>query len=480
MRPHTSAILATSLLLASDVCAFWRMACDNPLAFETSDPIVTPGTTGPHVHNVAGGHNFGPGADYTALRQSSCTSCPIKEDLSAYWTPALYYKYANGSFKGVPNGGTTVYYLQRGSDTTEAIQAFPAGFKMVAGDPDLRTYNESSRAQQAISYVCLDYAGGSSDGSAFPEKNCPDGMRAQVIFPSCWDGKNLDSSDHRSHVAYPTGISSGSCDDAKYPVRLVTIFYEIFYDVNAFAKMWYDDASPFVLANGDPHGYSLHGDFLNGWDVDVLQRAIDTCDNNSGLIDDCDVFTIQHPKNSAQQCRKDSVANGSFTNLVIDSLPGCNPVWNGTGTKPACVDAEEVSTISVSTTAMVASRTGEVAISTTLRASTTAAASTASSHSGSTQQLRPAYVYRGCYIDQRSPRVLSTRVSQGDGSTSACAEACQTYVYLGLEYGGECWCGNTAPTTALRLDAECDMVCRDDSFSRCGGGFRLQVYASSV
>lgn len=83
------------------------MPCDNPLVFERLDPIISPGSVASHVHNVAGGSNFGPSADYASLRQSSCTSCPIKEDLSAYWTPELYYQYQNGSFLSVPNGGMT-------------------------------------------------------------------------------------------------------------------------------------------------------------------------------------------------------------------------------------------------------------------------------------------------------------------------------------------------------------------------------------
>lgn len=29
----------------------------------------------------------------------------------------------------------------------------------------------------------------------------------------------------------------------------------------------------------DPTGYSWHADFQNGWDVNVLQNAIDQCDN---------------------------------------------------------------------------------------------------------------------------------------------------------------------------------------------------------
>jgi len=42
-----------------------------------------------------------------------------------------------------------------------------------------------------------------SDTKNFPKSTCGGGWRVTVTFPSCWDGKNLDSPDHRSHVAYP-------------------------------------------------------------------------------------------------------------------------------------------------------------------------------------------------------------------------------------------------------------------------------------
>ena len=83
---------------------------------------------------------------------------------------------------------------------------------MLAGNPFKRAPTNDF-AGQAISFVCLDYSSGttlSTYTSGLPNKTCPDGLRAQVFFPSCWDGVNLDSADHKSHMAYPTQVSVSS------------------------------------------------------------------------------------------------------------------------------------------------------------------------------------------------------------------------------------------------------------------------------
>jgi Domain of unknown function (DUF1996) len=50
-------------------------------------------------------------SDNTTLPASSCTSCEVQDDKSAYWTPQLYYAHSNGTFEEVPNYGMTVYFL---------------------------------------------------------------------------------------------------------------------------------------------------------------------------------------------------------------------------------------------------------------------------------------------------------------------------------------------------------------------------------
>jgi hypothetical protein len=60
-----------------------------------------------------------------------------------------------------------------------------------------RNYTDTF-AQRAASHMCLT-ATDSVYTNSLPVQAC-ERLRSQVFFPSCWDGLNLDSSDHKSHV----------------------------------------------------------------------------------------------------------------------------------------------------------------------------------------------------------------------------------------------------------------------------------------
>jgi hypothetical protein len=69
-----------------------------------------------------------------------------------------YYRWPNGTFSLVPDGGLTVYYLSRTGDSGSQksnpnFQSFPKGLRMVAGDPYRRTFNASDNSHLAISFV---------------------------------------------------------------------------------------------------------------------------------------------------------------------------------------------------------------------------------------------------------------------------------------------------------------------------------------
>jgi len=277
--------------------AFWAMNMKNVLITERVDPITSPGAIAPHVHTVTGGSNFGPYATSDHLRASKCTSGPIVEDKSSYWTPTLYFQWANGSFTSV-EGSVSVKYLFSPGEATP----FPDDFRMLAGTPTSRSKNESSSTSDET-FLCLNPLTQPSRHDAFPALLCPGGLRSQVVFPSCWDGKNIDSGDHKSHVTFAT---NGRCTDPEYPVTLPQIQVEVHWDTTelyTYTKQALDPKQPFVFSNGDATGYSFYAAFFNGWETKALKRAVDECTcgmyGDMKCCADAGIFTID----TTYQCR---------------------------------------------------------------------------------------------------------------------------------------------------------------------------------
>jgi len=253
--------------------------CD-PLTQQRSDPIVNPGIASTHVHTVIGGNAFQRTMGPTDAANATSTTCDKAIDHSNYWVPHLYHQRPDGMWEMVPHRGSAVYYLLRACDyvpdrkncdTAPVPLAFPYGFRMVAGDPTRRSYNASDKSNEAVQMICLG-AGPGGDFKALPPHHC-DTIRAEVFFPSCWDGVHLDTPDHKSHVAYPSGgaYDSGVCPES-HPKALFSIFFEFFFQTTKFTDI------KFAFANGDATGYGYHGDFIMGWtDRDLLQTAHRDC-----------------------------------------------------------------------------------------------------------------------------------------------------------------------------------------------------------
>ena len=131
---------------------------------------------------------------------------------------------------------------------------------MLAGTASRRTPT-TDVAGQAVTMKCLG-DGGNVNFPGFPPKPCSGGIRAEIVMPSCWDGVNVDSPDHKSHVSYPVGrTQGGKCPDT-HPKRLFSMFYEVTYRTDTFSKLWQGNVQPFLWANGDTTGLSFHGDFV--------------------------------------------------------------------------------------------------------------------------------------------------------------------------------------------------------------------------
>jgi len=91
----------------------------------------------------------------------------------------------------------------------------------------------------------------------------------------------------------------------------------------------------------------------------------------------------------------------------------------------------------------------------------------------------------GCYKDSFNTRLLlgSMRKMKEDNSQQSCLSLCKKagYIYAGLEYGIECFCGNSLPPTAKRVqDSQCNMPCSGKPDSTCGGYLAIDILWTGI
>lgn len=99
------------------------------------------------------------------------------------------------------------------------------------------------------------------------------------------------------------------------------------------------------------------------------------------------------------------------------------------------------------------------------------------------QPSQPAEVnghpWYGCMTEATDARALSADTIDLDVSMSLefCSYYCEGYTYFGVEYGRECYCGNSFNAGSVIAPAsDCNMLCSGNDSEFCGAGNRLSVY----
>ena len=105
---------------------------------------------------------------------------------------------------------------------------------------------------------------------------CPNGSQVQRVqdFPGCWDGKNIDSTNHRDHVAF-ADAGTGACKPGfvAIPQLRITLSYDIPHDVQTKGQYALDS-----FPEEDHNPFSDHNDFINVNSAQTMQK-IATCIN---------------------------------------------------------------------------------------------------------------------------------------------------------------------------------------------------------
>lgn len=215
------------------------------------DPIVYPGRPGAaHRHDFYGNRSANAHSTTRSLQRAK-TTCDPRSDRAAYWFPTLYL---NG--KAVRPRRATFYYVTS-HENPEKVRSLPQGLRIIAGD---------ARAKRPLHPVVAEWAclgaGVESDPTMV---TCPDGadLELHLRFPDCWNGRDLDSRDHKSHMAY----SRADRCPKSHPVPVAELKFKLRYPIAGGKGV--------RLSSGP--GYTAHGDFVNTWDQRELASRVRNC-----------------------------------------------------------------------------------------------------------------------------------------------------------------------------------------------------------
>ncbi|KAG9238758.1 putative glyoxal oxidase precursor [Amylocarpus encephaloides] len=213
-----------------------------------------------------------------------------------------------------------------------------------------------------------------------------------------------------------------------------------------------------------------------------------------GGISDCNVLCAG---NTTEYCgagnRLDIYKQGYTGSQSTVSSVVISSTSSSSSTNPPSSSSTQVSTTSSSTSSSTGSSTSSSTGSSTSSTSSSSSTGISSSSTGTTTSssatasptlgIKPTvgtYSFLGCYNEAVGKRALAGAVFYDYAlmTLELCASNCAAFKYFGVEYGGECFCGNTIDPSVGRStnQADCSFTCPGNEFEYCGAGNRLEMY----
>lgn len=263
-----------------------QLVCSNNRNFliERTDPIVLFGRENAgHEHMFLGNQEINPrsvnvGGGANDINFDERTTCPGGgANLSGYWVPSL--RDGRGNLQQPDD--VNIYY-KRGSIDNRQLQNFPAGLKMIAGTAAQATPSNG----QTVAYWRCTGTGDSNDdfvSVTIPECKSPGILKMFVVFPQCWNERDLYRADGR-HVAYAEAFGGSRTDSNNVPYYrecpdshphvMPEITYQFHYRMRSGQDAQWWNLSSDGARDG---GSTTHADWMNGWHPPTFQQVIDNC-----------------------------------------------------------------------------------------------------------------------------------------------------------------------------------------------------------
>ncbi|MER5906826.1 DUF1996 domain-containing protein [Streptomyces mirabilis] len=223
--------------------------------FNTDNVIVAPGVTNGahHLHDYVGNQKVNAFSSNQTFLQGG-TSCQNKSDLSSYYWPVVRIQDGTQDFDQNKDGGgkegnvgkvltpvsAQIKYV--GSPASKVV-AMPQFLRIITGDAKTTT---NGLANANAHWSCTGFESKVQLTSQYPI--CPQGSKVvrTFAFQSCWDGQNIDSANHRTHVAFPDP-ASGVCGNGFKAIPQLTM------------RLTYNIAPPTIQNGVVKNAYAVDG-----------------------------------------------------------------------------------------------------------------------------------------------------------------------------------------------------------------------------
>jgi hypothetical protein len=251
--------------------------------YNTDNVIVAPGVDNGahHTHDYVGNQANDAFADNDAFAGGE-TTCQNQGDKSSYYWPVLRLQDGTEEFDAEQQGGgaegnvgkiltASEVTLEYVGNASSKVVAMPKFLRIITGDAKAFT-NGTANANAAWSCT------GFEDRQVTDKYPiCPEGssLVRTSKFQSCWDGRNIDSANHRAHVAF-ADPKTGACPSGFKAIP--QLVQRLVYDVDAPSLNDNGQSGSFYAVDGFPEQMHKpitdHGDFVNVFDEQLMNQMV--------------------------------------------------------------------------------------------------------------------------------------------------------------------------------------------------------------